>query len=113
MHPQAHNKAMIAALLRLEQVDVPDAKKTSPTMQDLREALPNMNDREFQTTIKNLRRRGKVRMATTITVPYCTRKVAVYGLWVGDVPTNKKQHAQSLALWASMPAAQETAGLRT
>lgn len=94
---------MVAALMRLEQVGVPDEQKTTPTMQDLREALPNMNDREFQTTMKNLRRRGKVRMATTITVPYCTRKVAVYGLWVGDLPKTIEQHGESLALWQSMP----------
>jgi hypothetical protein len=107
MHPQAHNKALIAALVRLEQVGVPDEEKTKPTMQDLREALPNMNDREFQITMKNLRRRGKVRMATTIAVPYCTRKVAVYDLWVGDVPKTAEQHQESLALWASMPASIE------
>lgn len=108
MHPQAHNKAMIAALVRLEQVGVPDEEKTFPTMRDLREALPTMNDREFHTTIKNLRRRGKVRDVNLVQVPYCTRKVMVYGLWVGDLPTTAEQHGESLALWASMPASIET-----
>jgi hypothetical protein len=104
MHPQAHNIALIATLVQLEQVGVPDDERTGPTMNDLRKALPSMNDREFATTIKNLRRRGKVRMSNTINVPYCSRPVAVYGLWVGDLPKTIEQHRESLALWASMPA---------
>ena len=80
MHPQAHNKLLMAALVRLQQCDVSHAERTSPTMRDLRESLPSMNDREFVTTFKNLRRREKIRGINTVTVPYCTRKVAVYGL---------------------------------
>lgn len=107
MHPQAHNKALLAALVRLEPVDVPDDERTFPTMRDLREALPSMNDREFQTTIKNLRRREKVRIANRVAVPYCARPVAVYGLYVEDLPKTMGQHSESLALWASMPVAIE------
>lgn len=107
MHPQAHNKALIAALVRLEPCDVPDAERTSPTMRDLREALPSMNNREFQTTFKNLRRRKKIRDTNMVAVPYCARKVAVYGLWVGDLPKTTEQHRESLALWQSMPASIE------
>jgi hypothetical protein len=107
MHPQAHNKALIAALVRLEQVGVPDDERTGPTMNDLRKALSTMNDREFQTTFKNLRRRHKVRITNRVTVPYSARPVAVYGLWVGDVPKTIEQHQESLALWASMPASIE------
>ena len=80
MHSQAHNKLLMAALVRLQQCDVPDAERTSPTMRDLRQALLSMNDREFQTTFKNMRRREKIRGINTVTVPYCTRKVAVYGI---------------------------------
>ena len=80
MQPQAHNKLLMAALVRLQQCDVPDSERTSPTMRDLRESLPSMNDREFETTFKNLCRREKIRGINTVTVPYCTRKVAVYGL---------------------------------
>lgn len=103
MHPQAHNKAMIAALMRLKQVGVPDEKRTAPTRKDLREALPSMNDREFKTTFANLGRRKKIRAANTISVPYCTRNVAVYDLWDGDLPKSAAQHRESLELWASMP----------
>lgn len=103
MHPQAHNKALLAALVRLEQVGVPDDERTFPTMRDLREALLSMNPREFKTTLGNLRRRMKVREVTKTKVPYCSRPVAVYGLWVGDLPTTIEQHGESLALWASMP----------
>lgn len=107
MHPQAHNKAMIAALVRLEQVGVPDEERTFPTMRDLREALPTMNEREFMTTFKNLSRRKKIRHANKVEVPYCSRKVAVLGLWVGDLPKTAEQHSESLALWQSMPASIE------
>lgn len=110
MHPQAHNKALIAALVRLEQVGVPNDERTAPTMKDLRKALPSMNDREFHTTFSNLVRREKMRKTNFINVPYCTRPVAVYGLWVGDLPKTIEQHQQSLALWASMPMVQEVAG---
>jgi hypothetical protein len=109
MHPQAHNKALLAALVRLEQVGLPDDERTFPTMRDLQEALPSMNDREFSMTLKNLRRRDKVRIANRVTVPYCARAVAVYGLWVGDVPKTMGQHSESLALWASMPTNELTA----
>ena len=107
MHPKAHNIALLAALLQLEQCGLPDDKRTGPTMRDLKEALPSMNNREFKTTMKNLRRREKVRVATRVCVPYCARPVAVYGLWMGDVPKTAGQHAESLALWASMPVAQD------
>jgi vacuolar-type H+-ATPase catalytic subunit A/Vma1 len=113
MHPKAHNIALLAALVQLEQCGLPDDQRTGPTMRDLKEALPSMNDREFQTTMKNLRRRDKVRIANTVSVPYCARKVAVYGLYVGDLPKTMGQHAESLALWASMPVAVEHVGLST
>jgi hypothetical protein len=107
MHPQDHHIALIAALVQLEQVAVPDSERTSPTIYDLRKALPSMNDREFETTFKNLRRRNKVRDVNSVRVPQCPRKVKVYGLWVGDLPKTIEQHQESLALWASMPASIE------
>ena len=108
MHPQAHNKELLTMLTHLEPFDVPDVERTGPTARDLQEALPRMSAREFKVTMANLRRRGKVRIATTVKVPYCAKPVAVYGLWVGDVPTTMAQHAESLALWASMPVAETT-----
>jgi hypothetical protein len=103
MRPQDHHVALIAALVQLEPVGVPDGERTTPTIYDLRKALPSMNDREFETTFKNLRRRKKVRDVNSVRVPQCPRKVKVYGLWVGDLPKTAEQHQQSLALWASMP----------
>ena len=75
----------------------------------MQEALPRMNAREFKVTMANLRRRGKVRIVTRTPVDYCNKPVAVYGLYVGDLPKTTQQHSESLALWASMPAHELTA----
>lgn len=107
MHPQAHHKDLLNMLTHLEPFDVPDAERTGPTARDLQDALPRMSAREFKVTMANLRRRDKVRIATSIKVPYCAKPVAVYGLWVGDVPTTMAQWAESRALWVGMPVAQD------
>jgi hypothetical protein len=103
MHPQAHNQQLIAMVTHLEQYDVPDAQRTYPTARDLKAVLPAMNAREFSTTMKNLTRRQKLRIANKVKVPYCSKPVAVYGLWVGDLPVTAGQHAESLELWRTMP----------
>lgn len=108
MHPQAHHKDLLKMLTQLEPCDVPDAERTGPTARDLQEALPRMSAREFKVTMANLRRRGNVRIVTRTPVPYCNKPVAVYGLYVGDQPKTLAQHAESLALWASMPEAETT-----
>lgn len=94
MHAQQHTKDLLTAMLRLEQVDVPEAQRTGPTMQHLRAAAPHMNEREFKVTMDNLRRR-KLRIVNTIEVQHSCKPVAVFGLWHGDAPkTHQKWQSE-------------------
>lgn len=105
MHAQDHHLAILAAIVALEQTDVPEAERTRPTMQDLREHLgkqvPRINEREFIATMKNVRRRS-LRIVTRVKVDYCCKPVAVYGLRTTDAPKNLKKWQGAMSLWTGL-----------
>ena len=102
MHAQDHHMAILAAVVALEQTDLPEEKWTQPTMRDISLYLPRINDREMQTTMKNLRRRGTLRIVTKIKVDYCSKPVGVYGLQTVDVPKNLAKWKGAMSLWAGI-----------
>jgi hypothetical protein len=103
MHAQDHHTAILSAVVALEQTHLPEDQRTRPTMRDLSlhlsTRLPRINDREMQTTMKNLRRRGTLRIVTKIKVDYCSKPVGVYGLPVTDVPKSLAKWQGAMSLW--------------
>jgi hypothetical protein len=106
MHAQDHHVAILAAVVALEQTDLPEDQRTRPTMRDLSMHLntrvPRINDREMQSTMKNLRRRGTLRIVTKIKVDYCSKPVGVYGLPVMDVPKSLVKWRGAMSLWTGV-----------
>jgi hypothetical protein len=102
MHAQDHHMAILAAVVALEQTHLPEDQRTRPTARDLRMHLPRINDREMQTTMKNLRRRGTLRIVTKIKVDYCSKPVGVYGLPVTDVPKSLAKWQGAMSLWTGV-----------
>lgn len=103
MHPREHYMAILDAVTRLEQVGVPDEERTTPTRQDLKLALPTMNEREFNMTMGNLTRRGRrnpIRVCNTISVPYACKPVAVFALYNRDAPRTMPKWCAAVSVWS-------------
>ena len=100
MHAQNLHLAVLGAVNDLETVDG-EGRRHGPTLRDLAATLGRMNDRELSTTVKNLKRRGKLCILRTVRIEGCCKPVAQYGL-VTDAPRSMDAWRTAMSAWVGL-----------